>query len=742
MSNIQFDMDYNLNDGIIILFNQYDVNSIDIPTFSNIGDEYIIQFANLQNVSKFTKFEYDTVGTADERYLKQYFRNSRNGTSWSDWFELKKHIDNFPLVDPLDPLFIDIKWIREGNSTLGDIKILEFELEGKLERPIDDDDVVNIPTSGSKIIKPPFIYKVFGISDLEIISSPMDLDIPGLSLKYRFSQDSTRTWSNWEILTKENISTLNISPIRFFQIEYLIENNSGQNVNIQDINLIGDFQNVTLDGRKSNLFGIRECCNSKLNGTFDADGNFIPNTNLNEAGGGSCPIDNFESMSDENKANLYNPYQQDTAQRLLDKLSGDAEQVFGHKVTYFVTDPDAKGQDHSLNEFQLYNVVCKEDIKISVSDNNFPDSQIVMNQFDLNLFETMEVHITKKQFKEAFGVQRRPSKEDFLYFCDVNRMYQVDHAQQFRNFNNAAVYYKLILKKYSQKANVQAGNNDIQNVLDKLTNNSTIDQLMGIEQTRDKSSVANKPQIAPLTRDPIRLEYFVDLDRELIENSSTIISKSHYDLSSVNNGNIAVQYKNLDPILKVSSNIGFMMWFNINNYIQDEVYNFMKHYDDSNSLGWKVNLVNDTFKVTLNNDEYDFDLEPYTSGDPTGLYEDTWYCYVLNINQRDREIEQYIYKRDVIDEDDAPSLTSTILKNVYKDKQTMVPISYEIRDNYPVVLGSDMKATNLRLFVDIIPEDTHNKILNQAIIRDDSKYLVFADNANTRIVLPHFPLFE
>jgi hypothetical protein len=58
-----------------------------------------------------------------------------------------------------------------------------------------------------------------------------------------------------------------------------------------------------------------------------------------------------------------------------------------------------------------------------------------MNQFDLNLFDTMEAHITKQQFKEIFGPQRRP-KEDF---CNVNRMYQVDHAQQFRSFNNAAL---------------------------------------------------------------------------------------------------------------------------------------------------------------------------------------------------------------------------------------------------------------------------------------------------------------
>jgi hypothetical protein len=53
-----------------------------------------------------------------------------------------------------------------------------------------------------------------------------------------------------------------------------------------------------------------------------------------------------------------------------------------------------------------------------------------------------------------------------------------------------------------------------------------------------------------------------------------------------------------------------------------------------------------------------------------------------------------------------------------------------------------MKATNIRLFNDVIPESYHNKILNQYIIGDDSKHLVFADNATSRIYLSRFPLYE
>ena len=690
-----------------------------------------MSFPEIRNVKKLTRFTYDTLGLTDNRYLLQQYRISRDELRWTDWLDLKRNIDNFPLIDVKDPFYLEVKWIRKGFSTIGAIKLLEYKIEGELERPVNDEVGANtINSNSSLVIKPPFIYKVFKISDIEIISST---GISGCTIKWRYSQDSSKTWSNWELFTKENVTTKRINPIRFFQIEYLIENNSDSNIKIQDINIIGDFQNVTNDYYKTNLFGIRECCQSNIMGTTDKNGNFVPGTNWNQ-GSNNCDVNGLPQMTTDEKANLYNPYQQNQAINLLQKLSNDAQMIFGHRVIYFATDADRKGQDSIMHEYQLYNVVCEAEIKVSVEGNNFPDSQIVMNQFDLNLFETMQVHITKQQFKEVFGVQRRPSKEDFLYFCDINRMFQVEHAQQFRNFNNAAVYYKLILKKYSQKANMQTSTNEIKQTIDRLTKNSTIDELMGIETNGEKLAIANKDQFAPLTREVIRLEYLVPIEKELIENSTTIISKSHYDLSAINFGETAIKYLNFKPSMKVSDNLGYQIWFNINNYIEDEVYNFFNFY--SGDLGCKVDLVNDQIKLKMNLDEYTFNL------DSDLLDENVWYCLVINIEQRNRLSECFIYKRDVDEEEDAGRLSYTLLRNVYKESLEIEPIEFESEGWNPEILSSDMKVTNIRLFADVIPESTHNKICNQIIIRDDSKYLIFADNANTRILLPRFPLFE
>ncbi len=718
------------------------------PYFYEPEDEYIISFIQLEKVESFETFNYVASGLLESCYLETQYRVSRNGNNWTTWFDLNSEIKNFPPFDPLDQMYIDIKFIRKGTKLDGEIRLISFELNGKLLQDTSNENII-IQSGKQGIIKSPFIFKVFSVTDIEIISSN---NLTNVDFLYRFSQDNSRTWTNWEPLTKENISTVRINPIRFFQVEYLIINNSNSPVKIQDINLIGDFQNVSQDYAKTNLYGIRDCCQSYLlgssNGVLDANGNLIANT-TGVLDAQSCTTGNIlKPMTDDDKSKLYNPYQQTAAMNLLNRLSNDSIEVFGWRVKYFVTDPDGKGIDYSLHEFQLYNIVCEEEIKVAVENNQFPDNQIVMNQFDLTLFDSFEIHITKESFKAAFGVQRRPSKEDLLYFCDINRMFIVDHAQQFRNFNNAAIYYKVVLKKYNKSANVIAGNTEINDKIKELTKNTTIDELFGVENRQDKQAIANKPQLQTLTRDPIRLEYKADIVKDLIENSTTIISKQHYDFSNLlyNGFQVATQsvtavtYKSIDSRIKVSDNIGFFMWFNLNNYILDETYNFFTNYDSVNNLGWKTNLINDNIVLNINSDTYTFSFtgSTYSTSD---LYENVWYCYVLNIDQRTRKLNQWIYKRSVeIDsEDQAKYLSSTKLEKVYYDSQTFIPVDFELVGIDTKIFASDMKATNIRLFSEIIPVSEHNKILNQYIIADDSKYLVFADNANTKITLPLFP---
>ena len=130
----------NLENGTLIMFDKFDANAVNTinstPYLNSIGSEYIISFTNLQNVSQITHFKYDTLGLTDTRFLKNYYRISRDGNSWTEWLDLKRIIDNFPIVDAKDPLYLDIKWIRGGSSTIGAVRILEYSIVGTLERPL------------------------------------------------------------------------------------------------------------------------------------------------------------------------------------------------------------------------------------------------------------------------------------------------------------------------------------------------------------------------------------------------------------------------------------------------------------------------------------------------------------------------------------------------------------------------------------------------------------------------------
>lgn len=738
--------------GIIQISDQFDVTSSTAsnasPTFSTIGQELTFSFVALQNISKLTKFNYDALGITDARYLKTTYRLSRDSNAWTPWMDLDSTFSNYPPLNPMDPLFLDIKFTRAGSNAIGVIKLIEYFIEGNLEQDIADGESTIQLAPGAKVtVKPPFVYKVFSLDDIEVIAKG---NTASLSIKYRFSQSEiAKDWTQWEPFTKENISTARINPIRFFFIEYLVENTGSSTINVYDINLIGDFQNVSQDYFKTNLLGIRECCKSQMvadsnngsnAGNATADGEINYNTSGMLTGPNSCATNIFNPLTDEDKSKLFNPYQQNAALNLLNKISNDTTALFGHKVKYFMTNPDKKGIDHTFHEYQLLNYDCDAEMNVSVDNNQFPDSQIAMNQFDLSLFESFEVHITKQDFKLAFGPHKRPAKEDFLWFCDLSRMFIVEHSQAFKNFNNASIYYKIFLKKYVQKANVQAGNQAIADKVKQLTKNSTIDELFGIENAQDKAAVANKDQFKTLTKDPIRLDFSVKIEKELIENSTNIISKSNYDMSSVTYQSDAILYRNFDNKIKVSDNLAYTAWFSINNYTVNEVFNFINYYDIVNNIGYKINLEADVFNFTINGTTYSWGLGGATYSS-NKLNEDTWYCYLINVDQRQRKIHQYLYKRNVDDEIDAPSLSDTKLRLLYSTEMDMSIVEFEL-ENIPLkITGSDMKLTNIRLFSDIIPESEHTKILNQAIIRD-SQYLILGDNANTRITLNNYPLSD
>jgi len=113
-----------LENGTLSISDKFDINSAigspeATPYLNSIGSEYIISFVNLQNVKEITNFKYDTLGLTDTRFLRNYYRISRDGQSWTEWLDLRRVLDNFPVIDSKDPLYLDIKWVRAGQSAIG-----------------------------------------------------------------------------------------------------------------------------------------------------------------------------------------------------------------------------------------------------------------------------------------------------------------------------------------------------------------------------------------------------------------------------------------------------------------------------------------------------------------------------------------------------------------------------------------------------------------------------------------------
>lgn len=738
--------------------------------FNRIGEDYVLLVEGIE-ISKLTKFEDVVEGDNSMRYLVIQWRISKDDgkCKWSKWIDLDRDFKMFPenLISTKYKYNLEFKWTRVGSDLNGNILLKSVNIEGEYDRFILPEPRANLTYENFRdpvYIRPEDTFKVFRIDDVEVITSQNDSQ-KSIYIEYRVSQDNWRTSTRWEPLNKENISTLidkyDVSPIRFFWIEYKLTRRGSDSsgvVKIHDINLVGDIQNVSEDYTKTNLLGIRACC-SCLNSSYlpigNNEGNGIPGFNnkpmpmpIPDLGGDASTMPSFPGLGGGDGCSLpnnladpigsgaicdnaWNPYDISKAALLYASLSESTTQMFGWEVVYFLTDPDSLGTDKTFHEHQLYNVVDENQIKVMVDQNQFPDNQIVFNQFDLTLFETFEIHITKKEFKKMFGVDQRPSKEDFLWFCELNRIYQVEHAQPYRDFLNAAVYYKVILKKYNQKSSVKAATPSIEAKIQNLTSNTTLDELFGIDMERDKEEVANPKDLSTLTKDEYRYEFFAEVVRELILNSTLVINKYHYNLGSVASGSSAIIYSIKDNLLRKGDNRSYSCWFRVSDYVVNEKHNFFSNYDEVNKKGIKIDMFESKIEVQINNTVSSMEIDD--------LMDDTWYIYTVNIDQRLGTITQYLYKRNADDEAMVKRLPTSELKLIKKNYSEVLPQEYEMeKGNEITIKGSPMNITNIRFYNDIINEKDHTKVLNQYVIRD-TDYLIIGDNSNKKVTLENFP---
>lgn len=730
---------------------------------------------NIVNIKSYT----DVIENETKiQYVKKYFKY-KNDKEWSESLPINM-LSGLTLCST-KTLELELFYYRidengfNNNST--DITIKNIQISGDYEFSITDSVAVLTDDNNQMIIEPKDIYKVFRLDNFEIISKGVIGN--NLNVKFRFTQDNGYIWSNWENLTKENISTVKWNKLRFVKFQYLCEKNtdSSSAIKIYDIILSGDFQNVSANSLKTNKYGLKEECLTKF---LKLDNqNYLLQMNY-DTNGLSCynnsnSIDNL--MKNQSTDTLYKPYKFEEITKLNNFLATNMNNMFGHTVEYHRTAIDTNGEDYIIHEFQLFNIIAMKELKVIVPDNKFPDNQVVVNTFNLDLFETFKIQILKDEFKNTFGIESRPSSKDIIYFCQINRMFYIKHSQIHRDVMNSGIYYDVILEKYETKPNIQNKVEESINRIKELTDNSTVENLFGDKQYNEEKKIANKKQTKPRSFDMIRLN--INSRTKLLEQSLVInninIIESCYNFSNIKNTELGVEYIKADNNLKKSDNRTFINWFKIDNlYSENSAINkkVLDSYDVSNDnfnlldnyesgYGYKIWYQEDNLWFMLNNKGYKLPVELMTN---------VWYCSVIELNQRQETIKMKLIRQD-------SNITVTLfnLKTYEKlelDIETdLVDIQYEMQNNgfravnntegpsngFKVIheteqlldvdefiidrnvgiLGSNINMTNIRIFNDVIADDKLYNVLLENIVTD-VEFLLVADNANKKIYTTNY----
>ena len=780
----------------------------DIKTFSIIPTKSIKSITNFSDIVR---------GESEEHYFKRTFSysNLRSGISYTEYEPITGITKDYC---PLNDLYLNLSYFRIDTVTTSvpTLTINSIVIEGTYDIETTD-EIIEVPDDGY-IFEPKNIYKIFTLTGFEIYG----VNTSNLTIKYRFTQDGGRTYTPWEFLTNENISTAKLNKVRFAQVQYSVQKiDDAITSKIYDIILLGEFQNINNYYLKTNRYGIREDCPNIdtgtnlsggtsgqsgsalacLNGqtsykgdgttTYDYNrdwftqglscyltGNVIANLNPDNASTTGAEqastTGSFDPYSGANKIGDWYNY-----------LVNSMGKVLGWTVDYHLTDPDGNGIDKYLHEYQLFNIVDVQKIKIIVPENTFPDNQVQFNEFMLDMMDTFTVIVLKDEFHKAFGIEKRPAQKDIIFFCKANRFYRVKHAQVYRDVMYMGIYYNVVLEKYEKLANEQNLSDASKALIDPLTKNNTIDNLFGFENQEEENKILNK-QLKPTTHEVYKLNINSGLEilRRDIFNSlkGTKIASSYYNLSSLSVGSVAVTYTLPDSTLSVSDNRAFNLWFNFNNnynpanIIDDDVFNsyyvnstnyfdFLNNYDSVNKKGYKIGYLNEKLILTINNSEFYLNV--------TGITTNIWYGLTINIDNRQREISLDLYRRNysynitmftdnyenvIVDSQDSTGityytssgykpvknteinskLTDVNLLSVASISYSNVPLfSFEI-DKTITVYASDVKMTNIRIFNDIIPDEAKSNILLQRIIQD-SNYLILADNATSQLYTANIP---
>lgn len=703
--------------------------SIVNPAWEFKADESLIISHKLpiKYIKEFCQITDQIGGDTDFLYFIKTWRWSIDNKKWSKWCALDCMPDNW---NWLDDLYVEFKYIcLDITEDVPDDVILPEDgptlllffvnLNGSIELERTNQRVILTELNQCAILSPDDKWKVFKLIDFELIAGGLT-ENRTINMMFRGSATSGRQWTQWIPLNRENLQATVLDPLRFWYLEVQFcrtgSDPTGE-IKIWDLQIIGDVQNITANYQKMGKMGLRSDCQDDYNGNDGACDTTIAYP--------PPEFENYESCDSRFKDNKWDPYDL-KATELYAKLTEDVNQMFGWETTYYKTDPNQNGRDVILHEYSLSNIISEQTIKVMVPDNQFPDRKIQFNPFDLLLFDTFEINITRDEFKRAFGIEERPRKWDMLFMCTTNTLYQVEHAIAHKDFLNTSVYYDVTLRKAQNNQNVLALE-EIQDSIEELTENNSLDALFETEIAQETKNISDKKQLQVLTRDEIRrnINEYVRIVDDPIPNGPNIISKNYYDLSNVAQDSVAIEYMQADNKIAKGENRSFVFWFNLKSKTPGESYNFLTNQAivDNQPYGYNFTYLDNRIDIEWNGQFIEWMVPE--------LQTNHWYALVVLMNQQMGTWQYFIYRRQ--SDVNPRSYVDPKLTLIASDTGDLEPVDWNIDTNM-IIRGSEMKLTNLRVFTELINVSEMQMILSQYIIRESGK-LIFADNANKQIQL-------
>lgn len=332
---------------------------------------------------------------------------------------------------------------------------------------------------------------------------------------FRWSTDGV-LYNDWQPLDNEHLQRLLIDPDKDFWPQYRFTHiGEGElefiSIALETVTDAGAISNIVMCGINDN----GKCCGQQ-NLVFDCCGSG------------------------------FNPYAVGNSASVYTQLSQVISNMFGFCVRYFKTSSDQRSRDVILHEYSLLNVMQEGNIKIIVPDNNLPTREISFSAYMMDYPVSFEVHIVKNAFRSVFGQDAKPEVGDYLYFEQyMNKMYEITSTSETDDFLYTGAYWRINLGIYQKRAAVKFDTPELETEVDTLIFNEDKFNIETLEQERDARKPEQYNTIGKLENDYIRrvLDKKLHISTENIYNSWTIISKSQYNLKSLEKGSKAVVYR-------------------------------------------------------------------------------------------------------------------------------------------------------------------------------------------------------